>query len=59
MFTWYSHFLMTQYNDLKWIEHFHVNISFFVTPNTKTKACSEREEHNFLIHCPCEYVCSL
>ncbi len=43
--TWYSHFLMTQYNDSQWIEHFRIGRGFVIHLFSKLKHSMEKNIH--------------
>lgn len=52
---WYCHFLMTQYDDHRWIEHFFLNektVQFLTQPIVK-------KTFQVLIYHACEYLYSL
>jgi hypothetical protein len=45
--TWYSQFLMSQYNNPRWIEHFKVSREFFFQLTMKLKHLMEKKDTHY------------
>ncbi len=59
--TWYSQFLMTQYNDKKWIEHFQVSKSFVrqLIHKLNHKLAKKNTKFKCALHVDIRVACSL
>jgi hypothetical protein len=55
---WYCHFLMTQYDDHRWIKHSFVNEKIVQFLTQKLKLLMEKKFQDLIYHA-CEYLCSL
>jgi hypothetical protein len=44
--TWFFHFLMTQYEDFRWIDHFRITCKFVEQLIAKLKHFMEKKNHN-------------
>jgi hypothetical protein len=53
---WYFHFLTTQYNDLKWIEHFKVKKKFIGWSTMNLRHMMENNLTHDIVPSTCQFV---